>query len=131
MVKNKEPDWSENNIKEVAIPAAIIVKDKILSARDDVIMTQEKVNYRRRRNMPIYNQMNDYQIAVERLYSYLREKFDEKEKIRKDLDRSIETGKQLSFKTLYKYACELKDKIEELKITKIERPEVDKDSVLG
>jgi len=122
-------------ITQSAIPSALLVKQRILDARDAMIQAQENVNIRRRRGRPYTSQLNDYQASVERLYSYLREKLDG-EKIRKGeknikdvLDNSIATGGKLGFKQLYKFACDLKDKIEELKITKIERKDINENEV--
>ena len=121
----------KDQIVEVAIPAAIIVKQNILIARESAINSLADVVYRRgKRKGRSKEQLVVFQANVVALFQQLRATFKPKHKKYKkimELDRAIVSNKRMKFGELYEYFNILQDRMYGLKITKIARRELPED----
>lgn len=105
-----------------AIPAAGFYKEyMVLGALDSCQVTLSGLlNRRSRRGRLTVRDLADFQSNVVFLYERLRVKFKKTHKVH-NLKNFIRYGTNFTFKELYDFYCILWDKIESMKITKIER----------
>lgn len=105
-----------------AIPAAAFYKEHmVLGALDSCqVMLGSLMNKRSRRGGLSVRDIANFQSNVVLLYERLRVKFKSNHKVH-NLKNFIRHGTKFTFTELYDFYCILWDKVEEMKITKIER----------
>lgn len=105
-----------------AIPAAGFYKEyMVLGALDSCQITLGGLLHKRsRRGSLTARDVANFESNVILLYERLRVKFGKTHKVH-NLKNFIRHGQNFTFKELYDFYCILWDKVEEMKITKIER----------
>ncbi len=117
-------------IVEVAIPAAIRVKDKILDIRDTTADLIGTIVFRNAYKKDTEREVADLKGSIIVLYQHIKKKFPKNHKIH-ELDNIAKENKEVSFDNLYDYFDMIIQKLEDLKITKIERKQVPQEESWG
>ena len=116
---SSKADFKAQGEKLEVIPAVERVKKGYLDARETLIKAVIKVSYRKKYNLAFAKERVQLEVAVINMYLEIRDKFDNKDKIRK-LDKIIMSKTRLSEDECLDYAVILLTKLEDLKLTKIE-----------
>jgi hypothetical protein len=117
-------------IVEEAIPAAIRVKDKILDIRDNIADQIGTITFREHSGRKFKKEISEFRGSLAVLYQHLKMKFPKNHKIH-GFDKALRERKDLTFAELYDYWDMMVEKIEKLKITKIERKRVPDETSWG
>lgn len=118
--KKKDDGFDSSGVTQEAIPAALKVKHGILTVRDRTIDVFADYVQVIRKKKDARKELETIHAQLYAWYALLREKFPAKSPIR-EMDEIVTKNREFTIDKLHEFFCMLNKKVEDLKITKIER----------